>query len=103
FRPGAAAAVYDGTGAFDVFAVTSVDPVGALGLQRMLPGGAVKAYAAGSKIVEVVRHSYFLDAVGRQLRRYDGLASANVVQENCVSLDFEFFGEPAPPAFSHPA
>jgi len=53
--------------------------------------------------VEVVRHSYFLDAVGRQLMRYDGLASANVVLENVVSLDFEYFGEPAPPAFSHPA
>jgi len=102
FRPGAAAAVYDGTGAFDVFAVTSVDPVGALGLQSMQRGGAVKPYAAGSKIVEVVRHSYFLDVVGRQLMRYDGLASANVVLENVVSLDFEYFGEPAPPAFWHP-
>ena len=102
FRPGAAAAVYDGTGAFDVFAVTSVDTAGALGLQHMQRGGGAKSYAAGSKIVEVVRHSYFLDVVGRQLMRYDGLASANVVLENVVSLDFEYFGEPAPPAFSHP-
>ena len=102
FRPGATAAVYDGTGAFDVFAVTSVDTAGALGLQHMQRGGGAKSYAAGSKIVEVVRHSYFLDAPGRQLMRYDGLTSANVVLENVVSLDFEYFGEPAPPAFAHP-
>ena len=102
FRPGAVAAVYDTTGAFDVFAVTSVDAAGALGLQHMQRGGAAKAYAAGSKIVEVVRHSYFLDAPGRQLMRYDGLTSASVALENVVSLDFEYFGEPAPPAFVHP-
>jgi hypothetical protein len=102
FRPGAAAAVYDGTGAFDLFAVTSVDTAGALGLQHMQRGAVAKPYAAGSKIVEVVRHSYFLDAPGTQLMRYDGLASANVVLENIVSLDFEYFGEPAPPALSHP-
>ena len=34
--------------------------------------------------------------------RYDGLASANVVLENVVRLDFEYFGDPAPPAFWHP-
>ena len=102
FRPGTAAAVYDNTGAFDVFGVTSVDTAGALALQHMQRGGAAKPYVAGSKIVEVVRHSYFLDAPGRQLMRYDGLTSANVVLENVVSLDFEYFGEPSPPAFAHP-
>ena len=64
FRPGAAAAVYDGTGAFDVFAVISADAAGALGLQQMQRGGGAKLYATGAKIVEVVRHSYFLDAPG---------------------------------------
>ena len=103
FRPGAAAAVYDGTGAFDVFAVTGVDAAaGALVLQHMQRGGAAASYAAGSKIVEVVRHSYFLDAADRQLMRYDGLSSASVVLENVVGLEFEYFGDPAPPAFVHP-
>ncbi len=102
FRPGAAAAVYDGTGAFDVFAVISADAAGALGLQQMQRGGGAKLYATGAKIVEVVRHSYFLDAPGRQLMRYDGLASANVVLENVVGLDFEYYADPAPPALAHP-
>ena len=102
FKPGAAAVVYDGTGAFDVFAVTSVDTVGGLALQHMQSGGLAKPFAAGSKIVEVVRHSYFLDAADRQLMRYDGLSSAHVVLENVAGLEFEYFAEPAPPAFVHP-
>ncbi len=102
FKPGAAAVVYDGTGAFDVFTVTGVDTAGALALQHMQREGSAMPYAVGSKIVEVIRHSYFLDVADRQLMRYDGLSSAHVVLENVVGLEFEYFGDPAPPAFMHP-
>lgn len=102
FKPGAAAVVYDGTGAFDVFGVTSVDAAGGLALQPMQQGGSAMPFDAGSKIVEVVRHSYFLDMADGQLMRYDGLSSAHVVLENVVGLEFEYFGEPAPPVFVRP-
>ena len=99
FDPGATAAVFDGTGAFDLFDVTGVDASGALALQPMQRGGLAAPYAAGSRIAAVVRHTYFLDAGNRQLLRYDGLASASVVLENVVELVFEYFGDPDPPAF----
>lgn len=101
FDPGATAAVFDGTGAFDLFDVTSVDTGGVLALQPMQRGGLAASYAAGSRIAAVVRHTYFFDPENRQLFRYDGLSSASVVLENVVELEFAYFGEPDPPAFLH--
>jgi len=101
FKAGAAAAVFDGTGAFDAFDVSGVDPTGTLALQPMLRGG-IAAYPSGSKIVEVIRRSYFLDAARMQLMRYDGLSAASTVLDNVVGLEFEYFGEPDPPAFRRP-
>lgn len=101
FKPGTSIIVYDGTGAFDAFSVVGADPSGTLALQHMLPGWLAKTYAVGTKVVEVVRHAYFLDPSSEQLMRYDGLSSAVVVLDNVVGLTFEYYGEPAPPAFLH--
>jgi hypothetical protein len=98
FKSGMHAIVYDGSGAFDSFLVTSADPSGALTMQHMQQGSLAKNYPVGSKIVEVVRHAYFLDAAGLQLMRYDGLSSAAVL-DNVVGLNFEYYGDPAPPVF----
>ena len=76
FKPGTSAIVYDGTGAFDAFSVTNSDAGGTLTLQPMQQGSLATTYAAGAKIVEVVRHAYFLDGRSQQLMRYDGLAAA---------------------------
>ena len=76
FRPGAAAVVYDSTGAFDLFAVTSVDTAGSLGLQHMQRGGV------GEAVCRPVRRSWRSSGTrtsstrpDTQLMRYDGLSS----------------------------
>jgi hypothetical protein len=102
FKPGTSAIVYDGTGAFDAFSVTSADASGMLTLQPMQQGSLARTYAAGTKIVEVVRHTYFLDGASQQLMRYDGLAAAAAVLDNVVGLDFQYYADPAPPEFLNP-
>jgi hypothetical protein len=102
FREGSTVAIYDGTGAFDLFSVTGTDPSGSLVLQLMQQGGLATTYAAGSKIVEVTRHSYFFDRTGLQLMRYDGLSASTVVLDNVAGFDVEYFGDPEAPAFVHP-
>ena len=95
--------VYDTTGAFDTFAVTSVDVAGGqLTLQHTQQGNASKAYADHAKIVEAVRHVYYLDTSNQQLMHDDGLSAATAVLDNVVGLDFEYYGEPGPPVFRSP-
>ena len=101
FKPGTSVIVYDGTGAFDAFSVIGADAGGTLALWPMQPPGLLRVYATGAKVVEVVRHAYFLDPSSQQLMRYDGLSSAASVLDNVVGLTFEYYGEPAPPAFLH--
>ena len=95
--------VYDTTGAFDTFAVTSVNAAaGALTLQHTQQGTSSKAYPDRAKIVEAVRHVYYLDAVNQQLMHYDGVSTASAVLDNVVGLSFEYYGEPEPPVFLAP-
>jgi hypothetical protein len=102
FRPGTSAIVYDGSGAFDAFSVTNADVGGTLTLQQMQQGELTRMYPAGTKIVEVVRHAYFLDGASLQLMRYDGLAAPSAVLDNVVGLDFQYYADPAPPEFRNP-
>jgi hypothetical protein len=98
FRPGMDVVVYDGTGAFDTFSVTGGDAAGTLALRHMQRGALSKVYPPGSKIAEAVQHTYFIDAAGWQLMRYDGQSAAAVL-DNVVGLDFEYYGEADPPVF----
>jgi hypothetical protein len=102
FKPGTSAIVYDGTGAFDAFSVTNADESGTLTLQPMQQGSLARTYAAGTKIVEVVRHTYFLAGASQQLMRHEGLAAVVAVLDNVVGLDFEYYADPAPPEFLNP-
>lgn len=102
FAPGQNVVVYDGTGAFDTFAVTNVDVGGTLDLRHMQRAGLSKPYPPGSKITAVVQHTYFIDQADSQLMVYDGLSAASVVLDNVVGLDFEYYGESAPPALRSP-
>jgi type II secretory pathway pseudopilin PulG len=97
------AAMFDRTGAFDLLGVTSVDEaVGAVDFQ---PQGALsKAYMGSStkhltKIVEISSHVYYLNTLTRQLMHHDGFSTATPVLDNIVGLDFEYYGDPSPPAF----
>ena len=100
------AAIFDGTGAFDILDVTSVDA----GLQALdvQPQGALsKAYLGSSsehltKIAEISSHMYYLDTSTRQLIHHDGFSTATPVLDNLVGLDFEYYGDPSPPAFARP-
>jgi len=95
--------VYDTTGAFDTFAVTSVNAAaGQLMLQHTQQGDASKEYPDRAKIVEAVRHVYYLDTANQQLKHYDGLSMATAVLDNVARLDFEYYGEPEPPVFRSP-
>src|SRR6185436_13361280 len=86
FRPGQHVVVYDETGAFDTFYVTSVDTAGTLALRHLQLGELSKAYPPGSKIAEVVQHTYFIDAADTQLMRYGGLSAADAVLDDVVEL-----------------
>ena len=97
------AVVYDTTGAFDTFAIASVNAAaGQLTLQHTQQGTLSKTYPDQAKIVEAARHVYFLDAATKQLVHYDGLSPAAVVLDNVIALNFEYYGEAAPPAFRRP-
>jgi hypothetical protein len=102
FKPATHIVVYDRTGAFDTFSVTGVDAGGTLFLRHGQLGELSKVYPAGSKIAEVVQHTYFIDAAAGQLMLYDGLSAPDVVLDNVVGLDFEYYGEANPPALRHP-
>jgi Prokaryotic N-terminal methylation motif len=99
------ALVFDGTGAFDTLDIASAD-AGAQTLD-VQPGGLSKAYLGSasnhlSKIVEVSSHVYYLNTATRQLMHYDGFSTVTPVLDNVVGLDFEYYGEPSPPALMRP-
>ena len=41
---------------------------------------------------------YYLDAVTRQLMHYDGFHTVVPVLDEVVGLNFEYYGDPQPPA-----
>jgi hypothetical protein len=102
FKSGKHAVVYDTSGAFDTFAVTDVGAGGTLSLRHGQLGELAKVYPARSKIAEVVQRTYFIDTTDAQLMVYDGLSAPDVVLDNVVRLNVEYYGEPNPPAFRKP-
>jgi type II secretory pathway pseudopilin PulG len=93
------AVIYDGTGAFDEFVVTSVDESGSnLGIQHLQQGTLSHAYKVPSRISEVRSRSYFLKLDTNQLMQDDGLGAAAPALDNVVGLSFEYYGDPLPPA-----
>ena len=100
---GTKAVIYDGTGAFDEFVVTAVDENGgSLDFQHLQQGPFSQKYKVPSRIAEVSSHSYFLKPDARQLMQDDGLGTASPVIDNVVALNFEYYGDPLPPAFVAP-
>jgi prepilin-type N-terminal cleavage/methylation domain-containing protein len=100
---GTKAVIYDGTGAFDEFVVTAVDEGAAnLDFQHLQQGLLSQAYKVPSRISEVTTHAYFLKADTQQLMHDDGFGNVTPVLDNVIALTFEYFGDPAPPAFVAP-
>jgi hypothetical protein len=95
------AAIFDGTGAIDTFAVSTVDEVTqSIGFQHPQQTALSKAYRKG-RLSEVVSHVYYLNAATKQLLHYDGFSTVTPVLDNVVGLTFEYFGEAAPPVLVH--
>jgi len=88
--------LFDESGSFDPLTVTRMDDASGY-VQRNSNGPLSKPYDAGSKVVEVKQHVYYLDSATDQLVHYDGYRTTAAVVDNVVGLTFEYFGEPAPP------
>jgi type II secretory pathway pseudopilin PulG len=100
FKEGMTVLIYDvDDGSYDTFTVTEVQSE-ALHLQHNLDDMG-KIYGAGSKIVQVESHTYYLrtDVATKthQLMHYDGAENDIPIVDNVVGLEFEYFGDPQPP------
>lgn len=99
FAAGMNAVIYDDTGAYDTFTIAAVDSA-TLTIVRV-PADLSKAYGAGAHVVQAASVTYWLNAAN-QLMRYDGVRSDAAVADNMVSVNFEYYGEPQPPALKEP-
>jgi len=97
FYEGMGLLIYDDTGSFDTLTVTQVQDQAAH-IQHNQQGDLSKRYDAGAKVVQYEDHVYYLDAVTRQLKHYDGFHTVVPVLDEVVGLNFEYYGDPQPPA-----
>lgn len=104
FAAGMDVMVYDETGSYDTFRITSAQ-AGLLQLQHTMVD-TPQWYAPGATIVEAASHTYYLKADAAtdtyQLMRYDGVSSDAAVVDHVVGLTFEYFGESVPPLLLKP-
>lgn len=100
FEPGMSLLIFDDSGTWDSFEVTSVQ-TDALHLQHR---GQVfnKVYETGANIVQAEWHTYYFDAANNQLRHYDGLQTDTPLVDNVVGLVFTYYGTPNPPTEPKP-
>jgi hypothetical protein len=101
FEDGMQILLYDETGSFDPMTITSVMGTAAH-LERNRQGPLSKSYDEGAKVVQVEHRVYYLDTATDQLMLYDGYRSSAPVVDNVVALEFEYYGEPDPPALRRP-
>jgi hypothetical protein len=99
FEEGMRLIIFDGSGNWDPMTVTQVQDE-ALHLQHQGQDLSV-TYGPGSFITQAATHTYYLksDTTAKtyQLMHYDGYKTDLPIVDNVVSLEFEYYGEPAPP------
>ena len=102
FEEGMEVIIFDNTGHFDTFTITQVqDSAGHLQHRGQ---DLNWTYDTGAMVTQVESHSYYLDTTTRQLMHYDGSdAAATPVADNIVGLQFDYYGDPAPPTQPKPA
>lgn len=97
FRAGAAAVVYDGSGAFDRVVVDAIDPAS---WSLLVDPPLSREYAAGAMVSEVLTSTFDVDVdaddVGRLMRRTAGGALQPIV-DHVAAFSVEAFGDAAPP------
>ena len=107
FSPNAQVLVFDESGHYDLFTIAAVNGGFAhLSLNRA-SNTMTTSYPAGSKVVEVESHTYYLktDVAARsgQLMHYDGSNNPDVpIVDNVVGLRFEYDGDSQPPTMTRP-
>jgi type II secretory pathway pseudopilin PulG len=90
---------FDARGAHEVFTVAAFDPAGPT-LSASAP--LTRAYAAGSPVVGVIQHVYYLDRPGKRIMMYDGDRSDLPLVDHVVDLRFTYYGDPRPRASEPP-
>jgi hypothetical protein len=58
-----------------------------------------KSYGVGAQIAQVLQRTFYWNQPTLQLMNYDGDQRDDVVADNVVALQFEYFGDPRPPVF----
>ena len=101
FTVGMGLMIFDTSGNYDSFTVTSVQAA-AGHLQHRGQQFSI-AYPVGASVAQIINYTYYLDRTTNQLRRYDGLDTDVPVVDNVVDLRFEYFGDPNPPTTPKPA
>ncbi len=100
---GTTAVVYDATGSLDSIVVTAVDVAGgSFDFQPLRHASLSQGYAVPSRIVELSSAAYFWKTDTNQLMRDDSSGTNAPFLDNVVGLEFEYFGDPRPPAFVAP-
>jgi hypothetical protein len=104
FREGMTLLIFDETGTYDTFRVSSVADEA---LQIRHQGTTLsKGYDAGSYVTQIKTATYYLKtnttAETYQLMLYDGDLVDQPIADNIVGLAFEYFGEPAAPTLIKP-
>jgi hypothetical protein len=107
FAPNAQVLVFDESGHHDLFTIAAVNGgIAHLSLNRA-SNTMTTSYPAGSKVVEVESHTYYLKtdvaAGSGQLMHYDGSNNPDVpIVDNVVGLRFEYDGDSQPPTMTRP-
>ena len=101
FEAGMTVIIFDTTGHYDTFTITHVQD--AAGHLQHRGQQLNHEYAAGSSVTQIVNHTFYRNAATNQLMRYDGADTDTPLVDNLVDLDFEYFGDPAPPLQPKPS
>jgi hypothetical protein len=99
FKNGMTVMIMDESGSWDTFTITNVQS-DAMHLQHQ-GEDLNKPYGTDAQIAQVAIYTYWLKtntvAETYQLMRYDGNVTDVPIAENVVGLQFEYYGEAAPP------
>jgi hypothetical protein len=88
--------IFDESGNFDFFTITEVQD--AAGHLQHRGQRFSKTYDPGASVSEIVSNTFYLDRTTNQLMRYNGGNSDLPVVDNVVDLNFQYYGDPVPPA-----
>jgi type II secretory pathway pseudopilin PulG len=110
FADGMTLLVYDDAGNHDTFAVSDAQATGQLTLRHNNDRIQYLGYksreedpAAPASIVQANDFEYYLNAATNQLMFDAGRGRAAVpIADNVVGLEFEYYGDPQPPAWASP-